>query len=172
VDVEITVYEFRDGSRVEVTDPTVVPMGDVYVHKQLTYTNVDSTHEIVFEVRDGLPGCVSIRMLSDENLFNAKGLAKIDKLRDEVFAVFGVLRQDSDGKWVRRLLADEHDMPAVIAQAVSPRKLNDEFLSRVAQVHNAAPVGKRTEAICAEFGVSPRTAWRYTAQARKKGLIK
>jgi hypothetical protein len=168
--VAITVYEFRDGGRVEVTDPTIVPMGAAHTYRQLTYTNADGTFEIVFEVRDGLPGCVSIRMLSDENLFNAKSLAKIDNLRDEVFAVVGVLQQEPDGRWVHRH-AYEY-IPAVIAQALSPRKLTDEFLNRVAQVHNAAPIGKRTDAICAEFGVSPRTAWRYTAQAKKKGLIK
>jgi hypothetical protein len=32
------VFELPDGGRVEVTDAAIVPMGDVFAHRQLTYS--------------------------------------------------------------------------------------------------------------------------------------
>ena len=49
-------------------------------------------------------------------------------------------------------------------------KITPEFLSRVAEIYQAAPEGGRLEAVVAAFSVSERQAWRYISQAKQEGL--
>lgn len=50
--------------------------------------------------------------------------------------------------------------------------ITPEFLSRVAEKHQAAHEGGRLAAVIAAFGpVSERQALRYIAQAKREGLI-
>ncbi|BBZ74138.1 DUF6214 family protein [Mycobacterium paraseoulense] len=160
------VYELRDG-QVEVTDDTIVPIGDVYTYRQLTYTSDTAT--IVFEVRGGVPGCVSVELRSGERPILAKDLVaiKLDQLRDEAFLVVGMIIPDTEGG---------HDAIHRVARKTldrmtSRRKITPEFLARVAEIHRAAPEGGRLAAVTAAFGASERQAWRYIAQAREAGLI-
>jgi len=159
--------ELSDGGRVEVTDETIVPMGAAYSYRQLTYTN--ATCELVFEVHDGVPGCVSIKLWADGKHVRAKDLAaiKLDQLRDEAYAGVGVLMPNPDGGYE---LTRQAGLRA-IERATTRRKITRELLERVAKVHNDAPEGSRIEAVKAAFSVADRQALRYIAQARKEGLI-
>jgi hypothetical protein len=53
----------------------------------------------------------------------------------------------------------------------SRRKITPEFLSRVAEIHRAAPEGGRLAAVKVAFMVNERQALRYIAAARKKGWL-
>jgi hypothetical protein len=48
---------------------------------------------------------------------------------------------------------------------------SDERLRRVVQIHNAAPWGKRGEAVAKEEGVSVNTARNLVSEARRRGLF-
>jgi hypothetical protein len=174
--------ELPDGARVDVTDPTLVPMGDDFAHRQLTYTHDGGANqpaiEIVFEVRGGVPVCASIRLWSEgETYIRAKDLkvVKLDNLRDDIYAYTGVFVRNPAGdehEYMRKLgwTAFQQDRKRV-ERATTRRKITPELLSKVAEIHKAAPEGGRLEAVRAAFGVHERTALRYIAQARQKGLI-
>jgi len=184
-------YQLSDGGYVHVTDDTIVPMGDAHAYRQLTYTNtapliisvgagldawptLPVTCEIVFEVRDGVPGCVCIKLSADERFIRAKDLSviKLDELREEAYALAGVLTQTPDGKLVRKYTPATYQANRKrIERATSRRKVTPEFLRRVAELHNGTPEGGRLEAVKAAFSVSERQALRYIAQARREGLI-
>src|ERR1700722_17195309 len=88
--------ENADGTvaTVQVTDPTVVPMGDGYAYRQITYTARNYT--LTFEVRDGSPGCVKVEVAAGiaESYLRSKDLAaiKIDDLCLRAFALTGVTK--------------------------------------------------------------------------------
>lgn len=176
----VLVYGLADGARVKVTDATIVPMGDVFAHRQLTYTHDGDADRpgcrIVFEVRNSVPVCASINIWSDgESYVRAKDLKaiKLDNLRDDVYALTGVFVRNPDGDDFMHKLGPAsfgRDRKRV-ERATQRRKITPEFLNRVAELHNTAPAGGRLEAIKAAFGVSERQALRYIAQARQKGLI-
>jgi hypothetical protein len=161
------IYDLPGGGRVEVTDDKPVPMGDVYAYRQLTYTN--DTCEIVFEVRDGVPGCVSIKLWAGERTIHAKDLVaiKLDRLRDEAFLVVGMIIPDPDGGHG----ATHHVVRKTLSRATSRRRITPKFLAQVAEKYQAAPEGARIEAVMAACGAGERQAFRYIAQAREKGLI-
>jgi hypothetical protein len=169
-DVKVpSVFNLPEGGRMEITDDALVPMGDAYAHRQVTYRT--DTCEIVFEVHNGVPGCASVKLWSkDETPIRAKDLdaIKLDQLRDRAFAVTGVLMPDPDG-------GHELTHQAVrkaIDSATSRRKITAQLLRRIAQVYGGTPAGQRTEAVRAAFGVSERQALRYIKLARQKELIK
>ncbi|WP_111509544.1 hypothetical protein [Mycobacterium kyogaense] len=155
---------------VAVTDDTIVPMGDGYAFRQITYTNNTPRYRLVFEVRDGIPGCVRIEIEGGESFLRAKDLAaiKIDDLRSEAFGLSGV-DYDEHGNLVHRrnYVRDRKR----VDQIKSRRKVTPDLLKRVAEIHNDAPEGARTEAIKSAFDVSTRTALRYVSLAKEKGLI-
>lgn len=162
------IYPVPSGGHVEVTDSTLVPMGGEVTYAQLTYTNGGC--EIVFEVRDGVPGAVSVKLMAGRTHLRAKDLMaiKLDHLCHEAFAVAGVFEPTIDGEMVGELT------PRLVRKVIDSsrrRKITPEFLKRIAKVHNSSPAGKRVEAISAAFDVSDRQAWRYIAQAREKGFI-
>jgi hypothetical protein len=150
-------------------------MGDVVTYRKLNYIN-DGV-DIVFEVRDGVPGAVSIylRPAEGERHIRAKDLAaiKLDQLRDECFAVAGVFTPTPDGAGF------EHTISAARKLTERPairRKVTPELLSRVAEIYTNTPATQadaRVDAVVAAFGgISKRQAWRYIAQAKREGLIK
>jgi hypothetical protein len=173
------VTELPDGSRIEVTDPEIVPMSDAFAHRQLTYTRDGSTGQpalrIVFEVRDGVPVCVDFHLSSgSEGQIRAKDLnaVNLDGLRDDVYGAAGVFVANPDGGYVRRvgLTSFRRDRNHV-RRVTRRRTVTPEILRQVADVHDSTPHGSRIEAIRDEFSVSERTALRYIAQAKQEGLI-
>jgi hypothetical protein len=175
-------FELPDGGRVEVTDPAIVPMGDVFAYRQLTYSRSGEDDrpgcKIVFEVRGEVPACVSISLSAEgQNQLRASDLKSINpvNLRDDVYAHTGVFVQNADGgdgEYVRRLgWAPFLEDRKRVENAAKRRKLTPEFLGRVANVHKAASDGGRLAAIKDAFGVDNRQALRYIAKAKEKGLI-
>jgi hypothetical protein len=165
--------ELPDGSRIEVTDPEIVPMSDAFAHRQLTYTRGGC--RIVFEVRNSVPVCVDFHLSGGEGHIGSKDLAAIDldAIRDDVYGAAGVLVANPDGGYVRKvgLTSFRRDRNHV-RRATRRRTLTPEFLRQVADVHDSTPHGSRIEAIRDAFSVSERTALRYIAQARQEGLIR
>lgn len=162
------IFELPDGGSIEFTDDTPVPMGDGFTCRQLTY-RMDNC-EILFEVRDGVPGCVSIRLWADERLLRPRDLTAIplDDIRDQVYAFAGIGAFTPDG--------EEYSLGGAAARkavnrAASRRKITPEFLGRVAEIHQATPEGGRLAAVIAAFGVSERHALRYIKQAKREGFI-
>lgn len=82
-----------------------MPMGDVFAHRQLTYTHDGDANrpacKIVYEARHGVPVCASITLGSADSgaHVRAKDLSaiKLDNLRDDVFAHVGVFVPNPDG---------------------------------------------------------------------------
>ena len=116
-----------------------------------------------------MPGCVSIKLCAGDDFIRTKDLTaiKLDQLRDEAVNAVGMMIPDPDGG---------HDAPVKIVrkalrQATTRRKINTDFLRRIAETYKNAPAGDRAEPIRATFGVSTRQAWRCIAQAREKGLL-
>jgi len=98
--------------------------------------------------------------------------AKLDDLRDEVYAAAGVFVPNPDGGYVHRrgLTSFQRDRKRV--QNVTRRRtVTPEFLAQVAEVYNGAPVGGRHKAIQEAFFLSPRQAIRYKKEAEAMGLL-
>ena len=173
------ITELPDGSRVEVPDLELVPMGDAFAHRQLTYTHDgDATRpacEIIFEVRDRVPVCASLRLESVGGIYvRPKDLSaiKLDDLRDDVYAAAGVFEPNPDGGFIhKRGPTSFHRDRKRVEQVTRRRKVTPEFLSQVAEVYNGAPVGGRIAAIRTAFVVSERQALRYKKQAQEMELI-
>ncbi len=178
-------FQMSDGGTVEVThDYQVIPddqegLGlirfvhryddfDVWVDRQLTYTNGGT--RIVFEVVDGVPGCVSITLKAQDRPIRQKDLTatKLDQIRDEAYQVAGML-----------VVADENMFtagPRFIRKALntsaSRRKITPDFLRRVAEIYQS--IDRRDDAIEAmktEFHAGDRQVERYIEAAKKKGFI-
>jgi hypothetical protein len=177
----IVVTELPDGARIEVTDAEIVPMGTEFAYRQLTYSR-DSDDDrpackIVFEVRDGVPVCSTLCLGSSDGGIQVRArdlkAIKLDDLRDSVYAAAGVFTRNPDGGWVLKLgwASSKQDRKRV-ENVTRRRKVTPEFLSQVAEVHQAAPEGARVEAVKAAFFVSERQALRYIGQAKQRELIK
>jgi hypothetical protein len=98
---------------------------------------------------------------------------KLDDLRDDIYGLAGVFVPNPDGNGlVHRLgpAAFRQDRKRV-ESVTRRRKVTAEFLSQVAEVHQAAPERARLEAVKAAFCVSERQALRYIGQAKQRGLI-
>ena len=171
--------ELPDGGLLVVTDGEIVPMGDAFAYRQLTYSH-DGTAarpgvKIVFEVRKRTPVCVSIELWSsDKGGIHASDLGgiKLDNLRDDVYAYAGVFTRNPDGGWVRKLgLASFKQDRKRVELVTRRRTLTPDFWNQVAEVCKAAPERGRTKAVRAAFNVSQRQALRYVEEARKEGLI-
>lgn len=164
-----STFKLPSGGTVEITDDEPTKMGDGFTFSVLTYRKGNC--EIVFEVRNGIPGAASITLKADGKPLRPTDLTaiKLDHIRAEVYAVAGVGAFDSRG--------EDHDLtPAEARKAVdkasSRRKLDRDFLADVAEVHQAASEGGRTDAVMAAFRIDERKAYRWIAAARKEGLIK
>jgi hypothetical protein len=182
VEMRPPITELADGSRIEVTDPKIVPMGDVFAYRQITYSYEGGAEwpafKIIFEVHNGTPVCISINLAASgsERYIRAKDLntLKLDDLRDEVYAYAGLFVPNPDGPgWIRKFgpASVKQDLKRV-QNVTRRRKVTPELLSQVAEVHQAAPERGRLEAVKAAFCVSERQALRYIGQAKQRGLIK
>lgn len=156
------------GGTVEITDDERVLLGDGFTFRQLTYTSGGCT--IVFEVRDGVPGAVSIT-LNGDGILRQKDLTaiRLDDIRAEVYAVAGIGTFSPDGHFGPPM--DDAKRRKTLNKATSGRKMQPDRLREVAKIYKKAPSGGRHSAIATAFGVSERQAWRYIAQAKEKGLI-
>ena len=163
------ITELDDGGCIEVTDMEPVAMGDVFAHRQVTYTHHGNTKrpacKIIFEVRNGVPVCASIELRAADGgtHVRAKDLTaiKLDNLRDDVFAHIGVFVPNPDGGLVRKFGPGSfHKDRKRVEHATQRRKITSEFLNRVAEIHNGTPEGGRVEAVRAAFKVQERQACR------------
>lgn len=162
------VLPLPSGATVEITDDTRVEMGDGFTFAVLTYRA--DTVEIIWEVRNLAPACVSINVVAGEHPIRARDLAaiKLDQIRDEVYAIAGVGAFTPDGSDDYELTGDDGRQAV---RRASRRRITPDFLRQVADVHQGAPDGGRLAAIKAAFKVDERQALRYMAKARKEGLI-
>lgn len=162
------VLPLPSGATVEITDDSRVEMGVGFTFRVLTYRT--DTVEIVWEVRNLAPACVSVHLFAGENPVRAKDLAaiKLDQIRDEVYGVAGVGAFTPDGTGDYELTGA--DARTAVRRATR-QKITPDFLRTVAKVHQGAPDGARLAAVKAAFKVDERQALRYIAKARKEDLI-
>lgn len=171
--------QLPDGGRIEVTDADIVPMGDAFAYRQLTYSHDGDAKRpacnIVLEVRKRTPICASVQLWSSsERGIHAEDLAamKLDDLRDALYAFAGVFIRNPDGGWVRKLGPASFKQDRKGVQNVTRRRtVTSELLSQVAEVYQAAPERGRTAAVKAAFCVSQRQALRYISEAKRRGLV-
>jgi hypothetical protein len=169
-----------DGSRIEVTDAEIVPMGDVFAYRQLNYSYDGDARRpafnIIFEIRNRVPVCASVHLWSPESGSHVCAMdlnaIKLDDLRDNLYAFAGVFVPNPDGGLVHKIgpSAFREDRKRV-ERVTRRRKVTPEFLSQVAEVYNNAPVGGRIATIKTAFVVSERQAIRYKKQAEEMGMI-
>lgn len=161
-------FDLPSGGTVEITDDTIAPMGDGFTYRVLTYRK--GVCEIVFAVHNGIPGCTDIKLTCAERPLRAKDLidVKLDQIRAEVYAVAGVGAFSPEGGDYE---LSNSEARKTVQRSTSRRKITPEFLALVAQAHQNAPEGARTEAVMAAFTADERKAYRYIAAARKEGLI-
>ena len=177
------VYELPEpyGGQLTVTDDELVPLGDAMAHKQLTYSRTGNDKgpacQIVFEVRSGIPQCVSLNLSAADGACAVRpkdlGAIALEKMCHDFFAYVGIYRPNPDGGWVHKR-GDESLFRRdrrTVEKAAERRKMTDALKQTVADVCNAAPVGGRISAIQAAFNVSERTAKRYKKEAQEAGLI-
>jgi len=166
-------YKTPDGGDVEPTKARVVPMGDGGAFEELTYRR--GGVEVVFEVRERVPVCTKVLLTPDPETgepVRAKDLAaiRLDDLREDVYAAAGVF-EGGPTLWAHVINPDSlHRDRRKVREAAKRRKITPEFLQQVAETHAAAS-GSKVAAVADAFGVDKRTAHRYIAAARAKGLI-
>jgi hypothetical protein len=162
-------YPLPDGGKVVVADTRdFAEMGDGFACRNATYQR--GGVEIAWELRDGVPQCVSVKLQSDGLGLRTKDLhnIRLDDVREIVYSAIGIGTFTPDG--------EEYEMAPVEARkavnrAATRRKITTELVRKVAEIHRAAPEGRRIAAVEAAFGVHERTALRYIAEAKQKGFI-
>jgi hypothetical protein len=176
------IAELGDGGRIEVTDRELVPMGDELAASQITYSHPGDAERaarvIVFEIRRGVPVCVSVQLSATaEAAVRTKDLKamELENLRRDIYGYVGVWRTDPEtGDLVRVIRADGFRADSKAADKAirqGRRKITDEFLKRVTEVHNNAPAGGKLAAVMAAFNVYERQAIRYKREAEKRGFV-
>jgi hypothetical protein len=176
--------QLPDGGVVEVTDATIVPLGEVRAFREITYTHSGGNDlpacRIVFDIRDGVSGCASFSLTrTDRNAILVKDLRafKLEEIRLDTLAYIGVWVPDpsTPGEWMLRLGPGPHlreNLRHVEQSDRRPRRARTpERVEKAAKAHAAAPDGQQVEAVKKELGVEDRQASRYIADARKAGLI-
>jgi hypothetical protein len=171
-------YELPDGGMVNIEDAELVPMGDVFAYRRVTYTRHSEDDrpacQVTFEVHDGVPVCTYFALSADEMPVRPRHLKefKLDVLRSDIYAYLGTWAQNPDGGLLLTLGRGSRGRTrAQVEQATKRRKVTLELLEKVAVVHQDAPEGARIDAVRGAFTVSTRTALRYIAAAKAKGLI-
>ncbi|MCV7090031.1 hypothetical protein [Mycobacterium interjectum] len=173
-------YELPDGGMVNIEDAELVPMGDVYAYRRLTYTHRGDGErpacQVTFEVRDGVPVCTyfALSAIADESAVRPRYLKEfpLDAVRNDMYGYVGVFTREPGGGLVSKLgRASRERTRGQVEQAAKRRKVTPELLKKVASVHRAAGPGARIDAVRGAFTVSTRTALRYIAAAKEMGLI-
>jgi hypothetical protein len=166
------VYELPDGGTVEPSNMHIVPMGAGGAFEKLTYRR--GGVEIVFEVIDRRPVCTKVLVTPDPQTgqsVRARDLAAInlDELRGDVYTAVGVFT-GGPHQWVHVSSLKTRGEDRAKAHEAARRRITPELLEQVAAVHTAA-TGAKVTAVADAFGVGMRTAHRYIAAAREKGLM-
>ncbi|MGD9622528.1 MAG: hypothetical protein AB7G47_13220 [Mycolicibacterium sp.] len=177
------VAELADGGRIEATDRELVPMGDCYAAREVTYSHPGSADRpacrIVFEIKQSIPVCTSLSLTAADNIETSvmpKHLTAIslENLRRDVYGYVGVFKANPEtGELYRSIRQGSFRSDSNTADKATRRsKLESpEFLQRVADVHDSAPKGATVEAVMAAFNRKQRQALRYIREARDKGFI-
>jgi hypothetical protein len=175
-------YPQPDGAWLEITDSEIVPLGEEFAHRQLTYRWPGCADrapgEAVFEIRDGEPLCVSLRLWSEPDDHGVRavdlGMLQLENLMNDAFAVAGIYRLNQNGPgWVATrgpgmFVRDRK----VVEAAGKRRKVTPALLRQVAEIHSSTPEGGRIQAVRDAFGdKSESQAKRYIRLAREAGLI-
>ncbi|MFM8857463.1 MAG: hypothetical protein ACKOI2_09735 [Actinomycetota bacterium] len=176
-------YPQPDGAWLQVTDNEIVPLGEEFAHRQLTYGWPGGPErvpgEAVFEIRDGVPLCVSLRLWSepgDQGVRTADlEMLVLKNLMHDAFAITGIYRPNPQGPGLvatrgpGMFIRDRK----VVEAASKRRKVTPALLRQVAEIHSSVPEGERIKAIRNAFDpLSESQAKRYIRAAREEGLIK
>jgi hypothetical protein len=173
-------YELPCGGMVNIEDAELVPMGDVLAYRRLTYTHHGDGErpacQVTFEVRDGVPVCTyfALSAMAGEMGVRPRYLKEfpLDAVRNDMYAYVAVFTREPDGGLMAKFGRTSRERTrAQVEQAAKRRKVTPELLKNVAAVHQDAPEGGRIDAVRGAFTVSTRTALRYIAAAKEKGLI-
>lgn len=178
--------ELADGGVVEVTDRKLVPMGSYRAYRQVRYTHPGNAKrlpiEVVFEVWNRIPVCVSVKVSANFEANMTVGgpdisalpkvLPNLDDLRDRVLGAVGLFEKNPHGGWVHTIRADSDARDtARVSRMPKSRAAGPGLLKEVAEVHKAAPARGKVAAVEAAFVVSNSTAKRYIRDARKADLL-
>jgi hypothetical protein len=188
-----TVTRFKvlpDGGEL-VYGEHIVEVGDRGVPEHLLYRHSGDAHrpalEVAIEVVDGIPVITRVTVFADPEQgvhIKAKDI-KIGTVDLDGSLVYWLseltyrraVAPFPDGRrpWYRysQVPADERRAAMrTIAAARQPlrRRLTDELLAQVAEAHRVALPPKH-ETIATVFQTSPRSAQRWIAEARRRGLI-
>ncbi|WP_197377554.1 hypothetical protein [Mycolicibacterium baixiangningiae] len=163
-----STYPLPDGGNVEITDDQYADMGSGFSYRVVTYRK--DAVEIVFEIRDGVPGCVSIKIAGEDGFIRQKDLAaiRLADIREEVYTAVGIGSFTTEG--------DDYELSSpearkALTRATTRRKVDDNLLRRVAEVHQSVPEGGRIAAVMGAFHVSERQALRYIRSANDRGFL-
>lgn len=165
-DVEI---DLDDGGTVVIADiKDLAPMGDGFACRKALYRR-DGV-EIAWEVRNRVPQCMSVTLHADDGGLQTKDLhaIRLDDIREIVYTAIGIGAFTPDGEEYSMTSAEARK---AVNRATSRRTMTNERLRHVAEIHRAAPEGRRLAAVKAAFQVSERTALRYIAKAKEEGYI-
>lgn len=180
--------QLPDGGRLTVTDSDLVPMGEVWCHRQVTYARPADDDgpacEIVFEIRSGVPMCTSVRLWSDDGGVQYKDVKNIpiERLVHDAFTTAGVYRPNPDGEGyvtLRDTVLAANSIGSSrfnrdrksVEKATSRRPITDKLLKEVAEVHRNAPEGHKTAAVVNAFSVKTRMAQEYIGLARARKFL-
>ena len=174
------------GGELFVSDSEIVPMGDVFAYREITYSFAGSDRlpalDVVFQVRNAVPVCVKYSLTASAagSPVRTKDLTakSVDQMMHDLYAHIGVFRLSDDGSEYIRVLhfgskstSTFNQDRRTVEKAAIRRKLGDGFFEQVAEIHRNAGEGRQLKDIEDAFGVSYRTAIRYRDEARRKGLI-
>jgi hypothetical protein len=176
------LYLQGDGAWLE-TRGKMVAVGDRAIPRKLAYRQPGGDGMPALEVRieliDGGPVVTSIQFsaapgTSGVRVNDLKTLAaQFEGLVEDICATAAWVRNASGAFRDFPISAESRQaaMPSIRrARKVTRRKINKEFLTRVADTYRAAGRAP-TKAVAAAFAVDHRTAGRYIAEARKERLL-
>jgi hypothetical protein len=178
----VTQKVLPDGGQL-IYSPTYAEVGDRGVPEQVIYRRQADKHlpalMVVMEIWDGVPEVVDVRISADRDRripLRAKdiriGTLDLATAVNYWLAEVAVRRDPDRGVWVHPVEVPAAQRRAAAADIgrVRRRRLTDDLLTKVAVTYRAAGVPKH-EAIARAFDVSGRTAQRWIAEAKARGLI-
>jgi hypothetical protein len=179
-----------DGGELVYGD-TIAEVGDRGIPEHVLYRHSGDAHrpalEVAIDVVDGIPAITRVTVYADpEHGVHIKakdikvGTVDLDGqlsywLTEVTYRRAVAPFPDGRQPWYRysQVPADERRAAMrTIAAARQPlrRRMTDELLAQVAEMYLAAPPPKH-EAIARAFPTSPRSAQRWIAEAKRRGLI-
>ncbi|BBY47647.1 hypothetical protein MARA_11150 [Mycolicibacterium arabiense] len=157
-------YRASDGGIVVVDDTgDYAAIGDGFAFRKCAYHRDGVS--VAWEIRDGTPQCLGVMVRASEDAgLRTKDLhaIRLDDIREIVYLTIGIGTFSSNGEDYEMQPRDARKVVAGVRRKVTPA-----LLKRVAEIHRAAPEGRRVAAVKAAFDVHERTALRYIKQARE-----